>query len=280
MKIQGFRAAMLLLVVINGAVLAGVAGNRSGEPDAVVVLTERELKLSHQEKENSSVALLLNWRHFPDGEPEWFNKEKLEAVGFDCRTPLNGPDATLRYQKVLPRRTYAVLEYEGAAWEAWRVKEEKKIETLVAKVAVGTATRKELAAAQKRSSWYQTSGSRLSPIDVGNDPKKLRQTYPDRSCYIITPAKVRLNFRAPGNGQPFAPAKLFGTVEQVLTDTIQVPRNKVGSLTTMQASRRRAEYFEGFNEEPHAPRYQVLVKYGKRCEPWVEAVQSLGKQSR
>ena len=46
MKKYGLIAAIALIVLTNVVVLAGVAYNRSGEPDATVTLTERELNLA------------------------------------------------------------------------------------------------------------------------------------------------------------------------------------------------------------------------------------------
>lgn len=274
MKIKGFQAAMLLVIVVNGAVLAGVASNRSGEPDAAVVLTERELNVSRQDKENSSVELHLNWRHFPEAELKWFDRDKLQAVGFDCRVPVDAPEAAVRYGKTVARKTYAVLEYEGPAWEAWQAEVQKKVEETAKGLAAGTATEKELAAAQKRVSWAGRSASRLFAVDAGNDPGALRQKYPDRHRYIITAARVRLDYRSPRRlgGKVVEPGKLTGKIEQILTDAIQVPHAKAGALRSLQrdASWESLEWSTG---EPPTPRYLVGLRYGKRLEPWVDSVQ-------
>lgn len=59
---------------------------RSGEPDAVVTLTERELHLWSHNKENSGVTLKLELQ--PDHNKwsetsPWFDRKTLEEVGFD-----------------------------------------------------------------------------------------------------------------------------------------------------------------------------------------------------
>ena len=43
-----FIAGLAIIIVTNIVALAGVAYNRSGEPDAVVELTERELGLPYR----------------------------------------------------------------------------------------------------------------------------------------------------------------------------------------------------------------------------------------
>jgi len=56
MKRIGLIAALALIVLTNVIVLATVRHNRSGEPDATVTLTERELRLWSNSKENSAVS--------------------------------------------------------------------------------------------------------------------------------------------------------------------------------------------------------------------------------
>ncbi len=81
------------LVLVNVIVLAGISYNRSGEVITKLQLTERELSLpyrSHRQKENSGLALRLNWNFIPDeldrnryskyglqryNSPTWLSKE-------------------------------------------------------------------------------------------------------------------------------------------------------------------------------------------------------------
>jgi len=280
MKRYGLLAAVVLTLIINAVVLAGVWFNRSGESDSAVELTERELSLSHSDKENSGISLRLNWQRFAEGSMEWFDQKKLEDVGFDCRTPVDASKASLRYAKALPRKTYAVLEYEGAAWDAWQAKENKAFETARANFTEGTLNSKELAAAQQRFTWGRVAASRLFAVDVGNDPKKLRVQYPDRSRYIITPARVRLHLDDASRIQGIlrGAAKLTGSIEEMQTDTIQVPRDKSGEFHTIQYRDRQypySPYFEERAEEkPRPPRYAVRLNYGRRYEPWIYTVRA------
>lgn len=279
MKRYGLYVGLLLLAVVNFLVLAGVSYNRSGEPDASVELTERELSLNSIDKENSGVSLNLDWRQYGDRESEWFDKNKLTEVGFDCSTPVDAADAGLRYGKALSRKTFVVLEYEGKAWEAWQARERKKLEAMEAKINKGEVARKELTEAKKRFAGELVTVSRLFPVDVGNDPKRLRVIYPDRRRFIITPAKVRLQFRSAikEKGKLMEPARLKGSIENVLTDTVQVPRDKQGLLRTLQTKGQNRwhnpyMYMEESNEKPMPPRFKVVLNFGKRYEPWVVAV--------
>jgi Domain of unknown function (DUF4824) len=284
MKKYGFYAAIVLILAVNGVVLAGVQFNRSGGRETGVELTERELGPGYADKENSGVTLHLNWQRVAEGEMEWFDRKKLEEAGFDCRSPVEAPDAELHYKKVLPRKTYAVLEYEGAAWEAWLAREQDRVMLMTSEVKTGKTTPKSLEAARKRFAWEQVAASRLFAVDVGNDPKKLRERYANGKRYIIVPVLVRLNFCGTCNekGKPSEAGKLTGSIVKVLTDTVQVPCDKQGLLSTLQIRERHylySPYFEGReNETPRAPRYAVMLNYGKRFEPWVTAVRPLPKQ--
>ena len=87
---KGALVAAAVVIFFNLATLAAVWVNRSGEPEAVLQLTERELSLPPREAENTALALQLEW---VDTEllrpgPGWFDKRKLEEIGFDCSVPL------------------------------------------------------------------------------------------------------------------------------------------------------------------------------------------------
>src|SRR5262249_50079141 len=51
--------ALVIVVAANVATLAGVAANRSGEPDAVITMTERELPLRFTNDRNSARQLTV-----------------------------------------------------------------------------------------------------------------------------------------------------------------------------------------------------------------------------
>ena len=274
---SGLSIALALIVAVNGIVLAGALHNRSGEPDARVELTERELRLEGHSRENSAVSLKLTLQRQHDdinGPFPWLERGKLEQLGFDCRTPPDGQDAGLRYDRALPRRVWLVLEYEGKAWQAWRSEAQRRLTELASRGRDTGDKRKAMDFEAKRLRWESLAGSRLFAIDAGNDPASLRQRYPDRTRCIITPALVRIQLLRAHDQEPHRSARLAGYVERLLTDSIQVPRDRRGALTSLAAPRQ--EYsFSGQSEKVFAPRYRVTLNYGKRHEPWVTAVQPL-----
>jgi len=274
-------AAMALVVATNAVVLAGVAYNRSGEPEATVTLTERELPLAYAVEENSGLELRLDWRLYRRGSsfpgepgPGWFHREKLEAVGYDCSRPLTDPSARLEYEKALPRKAFAVLEYEGAAWRAMIAEAEHDRARIAEQIGRQEATRKDLEAAEQDLDRLRRTSTRLAAVDVGLAPAALRSQYPDRGKYLIVQAEVRLTVvdaRVEKNGVRH-PASLRGVISSILVDHIVVPRDLHSALDFVRNDRRS---FSG----PHEPRYRVTVNYGRRYEPWIHAIQPI-KQAR
>ena len=61
---RGLVAAGALLVLANGAILANVARNRAGNPDAVVRLSEREAQayLPPEDQAELMLSLRLRWQ--------------------------------------------------------------------------------------------------------------------------------------------------------------------------------------------------------------------------
>ena len=90
-------AGLSIIIVTNVIALGGVAYNRSGEPDALVELTERELDIAYRyglERENTGLRLNINCRveTLQDdyayannncwGNPVWLDQQKLIELGF------------------------------------------------------------------------------------------------------------------------------------------------------------------------------------------------------
>ena len=88
-NLRTMLAGIGLIILTNAVVLAGVAYNRSGEPETRIILTERELNLPYRyggSKENSGIALRVNFRvdgtssdkyRYYGNDARWLSKEKL-----------------------------------------------------------------------------------------------------------------------------------------------------------------------------------------------------------
>jgi hypothetical protein len=289
MRRYGMAAAVVLLLGVNAFALVGVACNRSGEPDAQVQLTERELypRFSYEDsrEENTGIFLELDWnrqagmlRDVDSGRNSWFDQPKLEAVGFDCSVPPDSAHAERYYGKTLSRRTYAVIEFDGKSWREFLENETNRLAALEEKARGGEVSQKDLAYAKRTHDIKVTNGSRLFVVDVGNDAAELRSRYADRHRHIITPASVRLRLipsqKAASKG---GGARLEGCVEQVLIDQLHVPREMHPPLEAVMKQPKASPYLappQGTSKEGRAS-YSVTLRYGKHYEPWIANIQSL-----
>ncbi|MEE9499077.1 MAG: DUF4824 family protein, partial [Nitrospinaceae bacterium] len=142
MKKHGLVSTIVLIVLTNVVVLAGVAYNRSGEPDATVQLTERELHWQKRwdltDKEDTGLYLNLKWsmpgfksnRWDYTHKKNWMDQQKLAELGFNTDFPLEDKKASRYYSRQLPRQAYVVLEFNGDAYQNWLKEARKRIEEI------------------------------------------------------------------------------------------------------------------------------------------------------
>ena len=259
-------AGVALIALTNAVVLAGVAWNRSGEPEALLRLTERELKSPGEygfQKENSGLTLRLAWRlsrapkpnqpDYPDfgysggGEGPWLNKAKLAELGFDVSpAPGSRRGGYPRDGRQLPREVLLVLEHDGPAWQAALERaKERAARTLAA--AAASPVERQLAIqaenAAKQLAEERENYSRVFVIDSGRDVEALRAKYPDRARYAIAHGKVAIHFASSGPS---------GYVSELSIPGVNVP------LELRQTVDRQK-------------RYEVSLAFGKRLEPWLTA---------
>ncbi|MFQ5932492.1 MAG: DUF4824 family protein [Nitrospiraceae bacterium] len=272
MKRVGLWTAMALVLGTNALVLAMVASNRSDEGEALLRMTERELPLSSTSEENTGMSLRLRWQQQPELDrgpgPAWFDQVRLEALGYDCGVPLTDPSAKLHYSKAMPREAFVVLEYEGDAWRQWLADAEREAQATRERVQRRESSRRHLQSANDRLDRLRKLRSRLIAVDVGADPSRLRRAYPDRTRFIVAPAKVNLVFLGDWTGKDgtYHPPYLGGRISQLLVQHIYVPTEKRGLL----AHYARERMYLG-------PRYTVTIQYGQRYEPWIVGVQPLNQ---
>lgn len=267
MKRKGFLLALVLVIVVNAIVLSGVAYNRSGTATAHLILSARELPLSwgYGSEENTGLSLRIVWNHSTD--KTILTQEKLESLGFsfpetrEIRSPKNT-------KQPLPRKAYAVLEYNGNAW----VQLLKKRQDDLAKSLENAKTDQQREMLQKNYDQFEKNASRLVLVDVGVNPTSLRAQYSDTGKYLITQARVTAYAYFKGNkNNPFK-YEINGAISELLPDTIYVPR-QFHNLIQKPGQRRPAYYDWNYRPDNISlPQYQVTLDYGKRYEPWVESV--------
>jgi hypothetical protein len=267
---RGFWWAAALVVASNIGAWGLAALNRTGEPEAVLVLTERELRLPDREADNTALWLELVFdRPGAAGQPRlpaeagWFDRDRLATIGFDCSRAVTAEHESF-YRRQPPRATYAALEYEGEAWR--RLQEAMTV--LRGPQAPGGPGQDVTAAPEPGG----TPGdpqleSHLLVIDVDNDPAVLRARHPDRRRVVIAEATAVLRFVNHPGKTPF----LVGRVTAVHPGHINVPREWRRHLEGLRAERRRDAPPPALRE----PRFKATVQWGRRLEPWVTDVQLL-----
>ncbi len=266
-RTAGWLLAIAVVVLVDVVVLLGVARNRGGEPDAVVTLTENELPLVNWRKENTGIYLKLQWRRDWTAGQEWLDAGLLAELGFDCEPPLDRATIERHYDKLLPREGYVVLEYDGEAWATHLEEKEREIEKAEARLEEGGVTRQYLKGLRDTLERERVTGSRLLAVDAGADPDALRREYPDGARSIILPAvfDVFVYRGLDGKDDP----ELRGRVRDLMLTGIHVSNRHRATFDALDSAVRPLD------DKPVPPRYSVTVKWGRRYEPWVEAVAPL-----
>jgi hypothetical protein len=256
--------ALLIVVAANAAMLVGVAASRSGDPDAVITMTERELPMRFTTDRDSARQLEIRADQAATIFLPWLGRQKLQALGFDVDA-LPKDNAAGAYSRQLPRRVFVVLEYDGPAWQDYltdlrrrhAVMEQQEDEVRRG-VRVQSQVTEPYVPAPKD---VEEATSRLMAIDAGTDAAALRRTYPDRRRHIIAPATVRLQY----DFRPVA-ERITGSISLV-THSLVVPRQWRAVLDSLGSG----SPYGGTK----TPRYTVTVSYGSRHEPWITAIERI-----
>jgi hypothetical protein len=271
-----FILGFALILIANAIGLLGVVSNRSGKPDAIIELTERELGLPcRPDDENSGLALRLDWRILKEnkedsysfysrwGSPVWFNEQKLAELGFVIDDATCPKDESRRKEPI-PRDAFIVLEYDGGAYQEALQRAEAFLEKAEAALKANEKDRDlqdRFKEAKSNLEAEQTWESHLFAIDAGLDAVKLRERYPDRSKFIIMRGIVELECLSEKNFEEPA-----GRIADIRIDKINVPLSYRKFFDSMMAQ----DNSEKCGQK--SPRYKVEVAYGSRLEPWIQRV--------
>jgi hypothetical protein len=283
---HAFWAGTALILATNAIVLGGAAYNRSGEPDSVLKLTQRELALPYAwglTRENSGLELRILWRAIEQNPnfaamvlassygmsfaPQWLDEAKLAALGIDV-AKLRRVGSAEPSRNLLPsKEVFLVLEFDGpgyrtlldqvraytaAAAERLRIIPDDKELQQRAKVAAEVLKREE------------QDNSRLIVIDAGLDKDALRAKYPDRTHYAIVRGRIAPEAARDDSHKPHA--RIVG----LSVSTVNVPvafRSAVGDARPMPIQ------VPGNEVAP----YDVTVSFGRRLEPWVTGAAKLAR---
>lgn len=270
---RALTVGLALVVLTNAVALSGVAYNRSGEPQATLRLTERELQIpywSWPDNDNSGIDLRLRWRvhdtyadeennaRYWDRTGAWLTGEKLRSLGFDVSTAVTEFEVDSRATEP-SRDVFLVVEYDGAAYQGVLEHCRKRLQRAIAET--GTSVAQEppearVRAAKERLDGEERSESRLFVIDASLDAAALRARYPERDKYAIVRGRIELVFGT------LSKSSVLGRVAGLEIESIRVP----------YAHRSIVEPFvEGgsYADTPNDPRFAATVSFGQRFEPWI-----------
>lgn len=273
-------AGTALILLANGAALTGVYLNRSGEPEARVRLSQRELSTPWGwvgARENSGMALRLNWRvnaaeagdyydggfGYSGGTPHWLDSSRMAALGFDVAAVATDIAGRRRFERQLPREVLLVLELAGPAWQqALERAQQNAARHEAARQA--NADSKEFAdkarRAQERLKNEENVHSRLFAVDAGLDRAALRARYHDRGRYLILKATVRPRLETRDRK-----TLVTGYVSALAVTQINVLHAlRPGLEPTLRQPRRTAA--------DAGARFEATLAVGQRLEPWIETV--------
>ena len=272
-------AGTVLILATNAVALLGVAYNR-GEAESTLKLTERELHLPYSwglEKENSGIALELRWRALAEEredsyglrtsyenfgrEPDWLDKAKLTALGFDVSKPEDTPQGRMHYDKLLPKEVLLVLEFDGPAHgnALARAQQQLQKEAALLKTNPGKKEFVEREKNAKRELYQEERiNSRLFVIDAGHDAASLRAKYSDRQRYAIVRGQIQ-----PRLVEIDHKPKLTAYISGISITQINVPALYRRIFEPLQQSARTNRYDAAVSP------YKVTVAFGKRLEPWI-----------
>ncbi len=259
-------AGLALIALTNCWILASVAYNRSGEPEAVLLLSERELLPSRhwRQQENSGVALaLLTRQPRADKARAPIDLSVMRQLGFSIEMPGDAFRYAHPFMRQPSRDAMVVLEFDGETHQM-EIRAQQKI-LAKARAALSAAPDDkrridELNYAEKALQRARTRDSRLYVVDAGLDAAQLRQRYPDRTRFFIVPGRVQ-----PWANYSVKPLLFGGRAEPLLRE-IQIPYEW------------RA-HFRGDHPvnccQNH--RYTLEILFGRHLQPWVRAVPQLPK---
>jgi hypothetical protein len=268
----GLLAGLALIAVTNGWVLLDVARNRSGEPEARVELTERELWLPwsvEDDDEDSGLALTLAWHGddpFGSGRPTWLDRDKLRELGFDVHVAPESPGSERFYSNVPAREAFVVLAMGGEAWNRELARREEEIRRCRQSGSCGPSAEQNRSVPEQVAELRRTE-SHLVAVDAGRDPRALRRRYPDRGRFLVLPAEVDVLRNAEKEGEPYLSGYLHLRVPRI---HVPLPlRPVLDAVSQEDASRQRR-----WDEKPD-PRYRAVLAVGRGYEPWLVRVERM-----
>jgi len=192
-------------------------------------------------------------------------------LGFKMKDPPRREGNKGDEKKPISKEVFIVLENNGEPYREAVKRAEKALEKKEALLELKPNDTKLLKNYKEAKKWLRRErieNSRLFAIDAGLNPVRLRGKYGDRSRFIIVRGLVR-----PGYHYIEKKKTMTGVIRRLSIGNIHVPlkQRKVFDTVLAQRKPKRNEF--------QPPRYEVVLAYGSRFEPWIESVELLEVKS-
>lgn len=282
--------AGITVLVSTGLALAHAAWNRSGEPRAVLELTERELHPDRVPSEDDTgLSLRLVWQtlsvdlsgdlpeellvglhRLTSMEPAWLDREALAGLGFDVSVPLDDRSAARHYRRLLARRVFVAYEMEGETWRRYLAAVRSTLEDCPEQA----EEPQECLDPDEIEEWLwrlRRMESRLFAIDAAREAETLLDRYADRPRIAVLPAHVDVDVvyrRGSETGEEDLEPELRGSLRPPEVSSLHVPLPLKRELEPLLEK-------PGLWDENGRPRFRVRVAWGRAFEPWVMEVEPL-----
>jgi len=271
-----FWVAVGLVLAVNAAAMVGVLVNRSGTPEALLELDERELQLAAADQENSGRELVWilgdrRGRGLVQAEP-WLDTERLAALGFDTSVEPAASGAERHYDRQSARAVFVALELEGPAFERALAQRVERLEAELAELREKGEAATEIELVERLIRVAPTQASRLFLVDADRDASALRARHPDRDRVAILRGLVGVRAIASG----VEPARLEGRVLEIFPSALSVPPRWLPAIRDLSATPLAGRgAADGLTIFDAPPRYRVRVAFGRSCEPWIESIEPI-----
>lgn len=222
-------AAAALVILMPLAVIWRVHANRQAITSSIV-LTERELMLNTGDRNHSAIFLTFLMSGLPDAALS----ARVQELG-------------LARENQKPRRGFGVFELRDVNSPPSSASPEDLLRS------------RPLAGPVPARRWPEVDrlASRLTPVDAGLDPRRLRQQWPQPDRFLIVPAMLFAH----------SPTDNFGrnAVWQMhitwINGRLQVPAEWRGFFLSLPKVAPGAE----------RPAFRAHIRFGANYEPWLES---------
>lgn len=282
-------AGLAVILAVSAGTLLGVLWNRTGTPDAVLVLEERELIVLPAERENSGRAMTWvldgsrgSWLH---ATPPWLDREKLGALGFDASVDPEKPGAERHYRTRPPRAVFVALELGGDASRERLAGWQRRLEEEAARAGEAAPTAERRAEIEREIAAAPGTSSRLALVDADRDAAALRARHPDREKVALLRAVVRVRWSDDAPGPVLSrkariepeKARIEGVISDLSAANLTVPPRLHAVLEALPLEESGPQLFnaEGVALLGRPSRYRARVVFGRSFEPWIESIEPL-----